>query len=590
MGNLSVLSWTLDVAAIGVGTHLAVSLFLLLRYLDTRKHLAGLWAAAYAMLTAHGGAEVALAAAPAPGWLVVRHVLVLTAGVLLLGSFPENRRYLWAASGGALLAAAAAWLLAASGRVWPWAALPTSVLAGLLFLAVARSYRRAEAERTDTATHLVAWGFALTGWLQLGYPFLRPLEWGSFAGALLSGAFTLSLGVGLIIRTWHDTRELELMSAIAGVLTRFRDVRESLQETLRLVVSLLGVESGWMFLRERERFALATSHGLPPHLAAETVSRMSGGCRCLDLLASGQLPLAVNIIDCQRLEQAGITPGRHASVPLRASQSTVGLMNLVLPGGRAFDHRQLQMLSALGQQIGLAVERGLLFDEVAAKERMRGELIEKLLTAHEDERRRIARELHDEAGQALTALIVNLELAAQESSPDRLRGQLAQLRDLAERTLGEIRRLIYDLRPSILDDLGLSAALRWYAKNLLDPRGIAWALSVSGISGRLPAGLETVAFRLVQEALTNVLRHSEASKVSVSVDAAGRELRVRIEDNGRGFDPRRPRPVGRSGGLGLLGMQERVELVGGRWEVQSTPGVGTVVSATLPIRDEKAEA
>jgi signal transduction histidine kinase len=586
--NLSLLSWTLDVTALGVGTHLAVSLFLLLRYLDTRQRLAGLWAAAYAMLTAHGAVEVALSATTAPGWLVVRHVLVLIAGVLLLGSFPENRRYLWAASGGALLAAVAAWPLAASGRTWPWAALPTSVIAGLLFLAVARSYRRREGERADTATHLVAWGFALTGWLQLGYPFLRPLEWGSLAGALLSGAFTLSLGVGLVIRTWHDTRELELMSAIAGVLTRFRDVRESLQETLRLVAPLLGVESGWVYLRDRDRFALAVSHGLPPLLAAEAASRMSGGCRCLDLLVSGQLPFAVNIIDCQRLEQVGITPGRHASVPLRASQSTVGLMNLVLPAGRAFDDRQLQMLSALGQQIGLAVERSLLFDEVAAKERMRGELIEKLLTAHEDERRRIARELHDEAGQALTALIVNLELAAQESSPDRLRGQLAQLRDLAERTLGEIRRLIYDLRPSILDDLGLAAALRWYAKNLLDPRGIAWTLSVSGISGRLPAGLETVAFRLVQEALTNVLRHSEASKVSVSVDAAGWELRVRIEDNGRGFDSRRPRPAGRPGGFGLLGMQERVELVGGRWEVQSTPGVGTVVSAALPIRDEKA--
>jgi signal transduction histidine kinase len=147
--------------------------------------------------------------------------------------------------------------------------------------------------------------------------------------------------------------------------------------------------------------------------------------------------------------------------------------------------------------------------------------------------------------------------------------------------------LIYDLRPSILDDLGLAAALRWYAKNLLDPRDIAWTLSVSGIAGRLPAGLETVAFRLVQEALTNVLRHAEASKVSVSVAAAGRELRVRIEDNGRGFDPRRPRSADRTGGFGLLGMQERVELVGGRWEVESTPGVGTVVSAVLPIRDER---
>ncbi|MDR7418721.1 MAG: GAF domain-containing sensor histidine kinase [Armatimonadota bacterium] len=580
------MAWTLNVAALGVGTHLAVALFLTLRYVDVRRRQLGLWALAFALLTAHEVVEVLMAATPA--WLVLRHLLVLAPATLLLGSFPENRGVLPAVSGLAALAAASAWPLTADGRVWPWASLAASAVAGFVFLAVARSYSRFEAEHGDAATGLVAWGFALTGCLQFAYPFLRPSAWGSVVGAMLSGVFTLMLGVGLVLRTWQDVRELELMNAIGRALNRSREIREALGETLGLVVSLLGVESGWVFLRERDRHVVAASHGLPEALAAGGGARMAGECRCLTMLAAGQLPLPVNDVDCQRLEQAGIRPARHASVPLRASRSTVGLMNLVLPRGRAFDPRKLQMLSVVGQQIGVAVERALLFDEVASKERMRGELIEKLLTAHEDERRRIARELHDEAGQALTALIVNLELASQEPSPERLRAQLKQLRDLAERTLSDIRRLIYDLRPSILDDLGLAAALRWYAKNLLDPRGIAWTLSVSGISGRLPAGLETVAFRLVQEALTNVLRHAEASKVSVSVAVSGRELDVRIEDNGRGFDPQRPRSAGRTGGFGLLGMQERVELVGGRWEVQSTPGVGTVVSATLPIRDEGA--
>lgn len=569
----------------GVGTHLAVALFLFLRYLDTRRRSIGLWSLAYGLLTAHGIVEVLLT--PTPGWLVTRHLLVVTPAALLLGSFPENRRVLPAAVGGLAVAAALAWPLAATGRVWPWASMPAAAGAALTFLAVARSYRRSEGDRNDLPTRLVGWGFALTGWLQFAYPFLRPIGWGSIVGGVLGGIFTLLLGVGLVLRTWHDTRELELMSAIARALNRSRDVREGLQEVLRLLASLLGVEGGWAFLRGRDGFFVAASDRLPPELAAEGGVRMDGDCRCLTMLAAGQLPLAVNIVDCQRMERAGTPHSRHASVPLRASQSTVGLMNLILPGGRTFDERQLQMLSAVGQQIGVAVERGLLFEEVAAKERTRGELIEKLLTAHEDERRRIARELHDEAGQALTALIVNLELASQEPSAERLRGQLAQLRELAERTLGEIRRLIYDLRPSILDDLGLVAALRWYAKNLLDPRGIGWTLSVSGIGGRLPPSLETVTFRLVQEGLTNVLRHADASTVAVSIALVGRELHIRIEDNGRGFDPRRPRSAGRTGGFGLLGMQERVELIGGRWEVQSTPGVGTVVSAILPTRDDK---
>jgi signal transduction histidine kinase len=588
--SLSELSWLLNVVALGVGTHLAVALFLLLRYLDTRGPLDGWWAAAYALLTGYELVEVTLSGMITPGLVVARHGLYLAAALFLFGSFPGNRRYLPAAGPAGAVAAVVAGPLVAAGLTWPWSALPASVVGAVLFTGAAASYQAMEAGRRDRPTGLVTWALALTGLLGLGYPFLRPVHWGSFVGALLSGMFTLLLGVGLVLRTWHDTRELELISRIAGVLNRFKNVRESLHEALKLVASLLGVQRGWVFLREGGQLTLAASVGLPEVLAADGGARMTGDCRCLAMLAAAQLPLAVNIVDCERLAGAGLPHGRHASVPLRASAATVGLMNLMLPGRRSFDERQLQMLSAVGHQIGLAVERGLLFDEVAAKERTRGELIEKLLTAHEDERRRIARELHDEAGQALTALIVNLELTAQEASPDRLRAQLGQLRDLAERTLSEIRRLIHDLRPSILDDLGLAAALRWYAKNLLDPRGIAWTLSVSGISGRLPPRLETVAFRVVQEALTNVLRHAEASSVTVSVAAAGRELHVRIEDNGRGFDSGRPRTAGRTGGFGLLGMQERVELVGGRWEVQSRPGVGTVVSATLPIHEQGPDA
>ncbi len=587
MASVSELPWMIIIIALGVGAHLAVTLFLLLRYLDSRSPVAGLWAAGYGLLTAQELIEGVLASGVTQELIVTRHALVLAAGILLAGSFAANRRYLVAALAASGLALVAAWSLAPAGFPWAWNAIPVSAVEALLFIAAARSYRRSEGAQGDPATSLVTSALALTGVLQFAYPLLRPPQGGILIGALVAGTLTLMLGVGLISRTWHDTRETELMNAIAGVLNRSKNVREALGETLRLVASLLGIESGWVFLRERGQFALATSCGLPSSLAADGAVRMNGDCRCLALLAEGQLPLAVNIVDCQRMEKAGLQ-SRHASVPLRASASTVGLMNLVLPGGRTFDERKLQILSAIGDQIGLAVERGLLFDEVTAKERSRGELLEKLLTAHEDERRRIARELHDEAGQSLTALIVNLELAAQEPSADRLRGQLGQLRELAERTLAEIRRLIYDLRPSILDDLGLVAALRWYAKNLLDPQGIAWTLSVSGVSGRLPAKLETAAFRLVQEALTNVLKHAEASTVTVGMSAAGRELHVRIEDNGRGFDPRRSRSADRSGGFGLLGMQERVELVGGRWEVQSTPGVGTVVTAVLPIRDERA--
>lgn len=589
MPSMTSLNWVPAAVAFGVGTHLAVTFLLLLRYLDTRSRPVLWWAGAYAFLTAHAVADVALDASGSPALLAGRLLPRLVAALLLLGAFPAMGRLLRWALGAAALAVLAARTLALAGHSWPWGALPPSWAAGALFLMAARRFHHAEELRRDPATQLVTWGLALTGLLAFGYPFVRMQEWGVLAGALLSGLFSLMIGVGWIVRSWRDTRELELLNAIAGVLNRLTDVHESAQEALRLVARLLGIEAGWVFLREGGQLSLAASFGLPAPLAAEENLRMGGDCHCLRLLAEERLPLAVNAVDCQRMAQVGIAHTRHASVPLRGSTRTLGLMNLVLPGGRIFSDRELQMLSTVGHQIGLAVERGLLFGEVAEKERTRGELLEKLITAHEDERRRIARELHDEAGQALTALIVNLELAALEESPERVRTHLIQLRDLAERTLAEIRRLIYDLRPSILDDLGLVAALRWYAKSLLDPRGIAWSLSVSGIASRLPPAMETVAFRLVQEALANVQRHSRATAVNVSLALVGRELRVRIEDNGQGFDAQRIRTAGRDGGFGLIGMRERVELVGGRWEAHSRPGAGTIITATLPLRDTGAE-
>lgn len=589
MSSSSLLQVVPAAGAFGVGAHLAVALLMLLRYADTRGRVVLWWAAAYTLLTAHAVADAIIGAAAPPAPAAAMHALRLAAALMLFGSFQAHRPLLRWGAAAALMAASASFLPGASGSVPPWSALPPALVAGALFVASAARYHRAQKRRRDPGTHLIVGGLALTGLLAVGSPFVRSLEWGGDLGTVLAGLFTLMLGAGAVLRSWSDTRELELLNAIAGALNRLTNVRESVQEALRLVGRLLGVESGWVFLRQGDGATLAASFGRAAQLVVNASPGESGDCHCLRMLAEDRLPPAANAVECQRMARAGIAHTRHATVPVRVGARTLGLMNLVLPGRRTFSERELQMVSTVGHQIGLAVERGSLFDEVAAKERARGELLDKLISAHEDERRRIARELHDEAGQALTALIVNLELAAQEESPERVRAHIVQLRDLAERTLAEIRRLIYDLRPSILDDLGLVAALRWYAKSLLDPRGISWSLTVSGLAGRLPPSMETVVFRLVQEALANVQRHSRATAVTVSLALAGRELRVRIEDNGQGFDVQRIRTAGSDGGFGLIGMRERVELVGGHWEAHSRPGAGTIITAALPLRDAGAD-
>jgi len=227
-------------------------------------------------------------------------------------------------------------------------------------------------------------------------------------------------------------------------------------------------------------------------------------------------------------------------------------------------------LKALSGPLATALENARLYSLLEEKERQRAELLKAWLRAQEEERARIARELHDEVGQALTGLILGLE---------GLPGDAAQaLKELARYTLAEVRRLALDLRPSVLDHLGLEAALVRYVREFADRTGIEVDLSFH-LRRPLSKELETVVYRVVQEALTNVARHSGSPRAAVGVLEAEGEVRVFVEDEGRGFDPKAVGP----GHQGLLGMRERVELLGGRFFLESAPGEGTRVQVRLPL-------
>lgn len=203
-------------------------------------------------------------------------------------------------------------------------------------------------------------------------------------------------------------------------------------------------------------------------------------------------------------------------------------------------------------------------------------LSRRLLAVQEQERRRLARELHDEIGQLLTGLSFRLDAAAKASAAD-IPERLAEARSLVRELTAQVRELSQCLRPSLLDDLGLGPALDWLVCRFSTQTGLCVELN-TGRLGRYPAEVETAAYRIVQEALTNAARHAAAENVVVrlSGDAAG--LAVEIVDNGCGFDPAAP-PAGTGG---LSGMRERAELLGGSFAIDSTPGVGTRVTARLP--------
>ena len=207
------------------------------------------------------------------------------------------------------------------------------------------------------------------------------------------------------------------------------------------------------------------------------------------------------------------------------------------------------------------------------EERLR-RLLSKLITAQEDERKRIARELHDETCQTVSALALSLpeEPGAGEA------------RRLAHRALDGLHRLIFDLRPSVLDDLGLLPAIRWWATRHLPSAGIAVRCELEESERRLSPETEIAVFRVAQEALVNVVRHSGASAVLIQMAGRDGHLEASIEDDGRGFDPgEMAEPTAAGRGLGLLGMRERVELLGGQLEVESAPGQGTRVSFRVPF-------
>ncbi len=222
-------------------------------------------------------------------------------------------------------------------------------------------------------------------------------------------------------------------------------------------------------------------------------------------------------------------------------------------------------------------------EELRHKESLRGQLLVKLITAQEEERKRIARELHDQLGQALSALTMGMEAVehALPPSQDGLRERLAHAKALATRSLEQTHELILDLRPVTLDDLGLVAAVRQYAEQHLGPRGIEVQVSQKGGTRRLKPELEIALFRIVQEAINNIAHHANAQRVQLAFEFSDAHVQVSVADDGCGFDPTRVLdPSGR--GFGLLGMQERATLAEGTVSIESEPGHGTRVVVTLP--------
>jgi signal transduction histidine kinase len=226
--------------------------------------------------------------------------------------------------------------------------------------------------------------------------------------------------------------------------------------------------------------------------------------------------------------------------------------------------------------------------EARQREALRGELFNRVVAAQEVERQRIARELHDETGQALTAIGMGLRGAAssvKQKDLSRMEQILHNLEELASHSLVELQRLIADLRPSHLDDLGLSSALRWYAGDVQERTSMTVRVEISGGERPISSPAKTALFRIVQEALTNVIKHAGATAAVIRLSYAPDAVRVQVSDNGRGFEAQARGSRGRVS-WGLKNMEERAALLGGTFQVQSMPGQGTSIDVSIPYVSE----
>jgi signal transduction histidine kinase len=225
-----------------------------------------------------------------------------------------------------------------------------------------------------------------------------------------------------------------------------------------------------------------------------------------------------------------------------------------------------------------------LYEHLEGKEAICKQLLGAVLTAQEEERTRLARELHDSIGQSLTAIIMNTGAVENSLPPGSAftKEKLANVRGIAAQALQDLRNLIYDLRPEALGSLGLVPALRSQVEKYLESAGVEVQLKAVGLKDSMPADMEIAIFRVVQEGITNIARHAEATNAQILLNRKADRLIVRIEDNGGGFDPSQIMN-GNMQAWGLRGMKERITLLGGEFYIGSKPGSGTLILAEVPM-------
>jgi signal transduction histidine kinase len=368
-------------------------------------------------------------------------------------------------------------------------------------------------------------------------------------------------------------RQLESMNEVMNVLVTEFDLDTLLQLIARELRELIGARLVAIGLPRGDglRLAAVVGDGAGGYSSLE----IGPGSKTARVLLRRRSERVDSVLDDPEVDQEAarrlaVRTGLY--VPLIVRDEAIGVVVAHDKEGAdaRFGEDDLRLAEVFASRAAVAVE---------LRQRVARDALQRVVSAQELERRRLARELHDETGQALTSILLGLRGLEEAKDEETLRTMVGEVRELVRSTLQDVRRLAVELRPKTLDDFGLVAALERLTESFSEQTGIAVEFVPNLSPARLPPEIETALYRIVQESLTNVVKHARAENVSIVLTRKDDRVSVVVEDDGVGFEPGRER----GDGLGLVGMRERVGLLGGRVTIESRPGAGATFVAEVPL-------
>lgn len=386
-------------------------------------------------------------------------------------------------------------------------------------------------------------------------------------------------------------RDLAALNTITAAVSSSLEVPEVLESLKRLLAEHLNAPAGVIFFYQNgeDALRLEAAWGLPSAILSDLKVFPINEFHYGDVIRQGEAFLQSNFHTVEPYASSGLGVTRpnlmsYLCIPLVAKGEIQGVIDMFSLSPHVFTQDQVDLFTTMGKEVGVMIQNARLFEQVVIARGRLQLLSQQLIEVQENERRHIARELHDEIGQALTALKVNLQTLGRLKEPQELGPRIGESISIIDRTIQQVRNLSLDLRPSLLDDLGIVAALRWYIDRQAQRAGFEAQFLASPPELRLIADLETTCFRVVQEALTNVVRHAQAQRVRIELQKHEDQLLLTVLDDGIGFDPGEVwQRTASDTSLGLMGMRERVQLVGGTIEIISHPAGGTEIQVVFPL-------